>query len=186
MKIIDSDFVRRQTAASRFTHFDGPWSEVVSRTVADFNRQTLGYRDGVVLVPLRDVSGFQSGVVTLVEGDTLVGKYEARLDGEEPRKSTSVEGGEKLPCKGVEVVLYRADVLAEDPTHVPKGDWEIVSVNGNPCEGPMPIAPMTLLHNHFGSTGGTDTGLSDADLVAQLRESFEFWKDKAFMNTAAN
>jgi hypothetical protein len=181
--IIESDFVTRQTPESRFSHFDGPggWAEVVARTVADFDRQTPGYRDGVVLVPLTDTSGFYSGVATLKAGDKLVGVYEARREGEEPRKSTSVVGATKLPAKHVDVVLYRADVLAEDPNHVGKGEWEIVSVNCNPVEGSMPIEPMVLLHNHFGSTGGTATGMSDSELVAQLRESFEFWKDKAFV-----
>jgi hypothetical protein len=35
------------------------------------------------------------------------------------------------------------------------------------------------MHNHFGSDGGTSTGLSDEEFVSMLRESFEFWQDKA-------
>ena len=45
----------------------------------------------------------------------------------------------------------------------------------------VPINPMTLMHNHFGSDGGTDTHLSDKDFVIMLREGFEFWKDKAMI-----
>jgi hypothetical protein len=43
----------------------------------------------------------------------------------------------------------------------------------------MPIDPMTLMHNHFGSSGGTATNMTDAELVAALRTSFMWWKDKA-------
>ncbi len=180
-EIVLSNFVRRQTANSQFSHFEGAEADLLARTVADFDSQTPGYRDGVVLVPLTNLVGFYSGVATLKDGDNLVGSYEPRRKGEEPRQSTSVVGREKLPAAQVEVVLYRADVLAEDPKHVRKGEWEIVSVNASPVVGEMPIAPMTLLHNHFGSDGGTDTGMSDSELVALLREGFEFWKDKAFV-----
>ena len=179
--LIESDFVTRQTRNSAFSHFDGPWAEVVARTEADFDNQTPGYREGVVLVRLSDVSGFKSGVAHLKEGDKLVGAFEARRDGEDPRLSTCVVGREKLDAAQVDVVLYRADVLAEDPSHVGKGEWEIVSVNASPVEGEMPIDPMTLLHNHFGADGGTSTGLTDSELVAMLREGFHFWKDKAMV-----
>ena len=59
------------------------------------------------------------------------------------------------------------------------GNWEVVSINANPFDEQMPIDPNVLMHNHFGSEGGTDTNLSDEDFVAMLRTSFEFWKDKA-------
>jgi len=36
-----------------------------------------------------------------------------------------------------------------------------------------------LMHNHFGSDGGTRTNLSDEQFVAMLKDSFIFWSDKA-------
>lgn len=91
---------------------------------------------------------------------------------------------EKLSAKSVDVVLYASTVLAEEGSNelpAEEGNWEIISVNASPIEGEMPINPDVLMHNHFGSDGGTETGLSDEDFVKMLRESFQFWKDKAMI-----
>jgi len=82
----------------------------------------------------------------------------------------------------VEIVLYRSDVLAEGGDNSLESsteNWEIISVNASPTEGEMPIAPMTLMHNHFGSDGGTATNMTDAEFVQALRDGFKFWADKA-------
>ena len=178
-----NDFVKRQTSDSRFSHFDGEWKELVDRVETNFESRLPGYRDDVVLVPL-DSTGFFSGVVQLKEGDELVGGFESRRSGEVPRKFATVIGRRKLPAKHVYVVLYTSKVLAEDnDNQLPpdEGNWEIISINASPSDGSMPIDPMVLLHNHFGSDGGTETGLSDHDFVRMLRESFLFWKDKAMI-----
>ena len=181
-EIVLSNFVRRQTPNSRFSHFEGDEAELLARTVADFDNQKPGYRDGVVLVPLSDVSGFKSGVVVLRDGDKLVAAFEPRREGEEPRKtSRCAVGRSKDEAVRVDIVLYRKDVLLEDPKHVSLGEWEVVSVNCCPVDEDMPIEPSVLLHNHFGSDGGSDTGMSDSELVAQLRVSHAWWKDKAFV-----
>jgi hypothetical protein len=181
MKIITNDFVKRQTADSRFSHFEGTWEELVERTTANFESRTQGYRDGVVLVTVTP-KGFFSGVVHLRNGDKLVGGFEHRRMGEAPRKFVTTQGIKKLPAKHVDVILYSSEVLSEDnDNQLPpdSGNWEIISINAAPTKGTMPIDPMVLMHNHFGSDGGTETGLSDHDFVDMLRESFLFWKDKA-------
>jgi hypothetical protein len=87
-------------------------------------------------------------------------------------------------------VLYASTVLKEDTSVNPdgsnelppiQGNWECVSLNASPVEGEMPINPMTHMHNHFGSSGGSATNMTDAEFVALLRQSFEFWKDKSFV-----
>ena len=81
-------------------------------------------------------------------------------------------------------MLYASDVLADDgDNELPpeEGNWEIISINASPSEDEVPINPMTLMHNHFGSDGGTDTNLSDKEFVKMLSEGFEFWKDKAMI-----
>lgn len=181
-----NNFVLRQTATSRFTSFDGSWEEVAAmaeKAMAEGNTSP-GYRDGVVLahVPATAVERFRSGVVMLESGAKLVGSYEPRREGEEPRKHVGVEasGGSKIPCKAVDIVLYRRDVLGDDVTHE-DSEWEIVSVNGRPTEGEQPMAPETLIANHFEMDGGTATGMSDSEFVAALRASVMYWKDKAMM-----
>lgn len=189
-----SDFVRRQTQASGFSHAELPDEEVIRRTLAHWEDAQPSYRKfdpetgvdakglkfgGVMTVSVKP-EGFFSGVCKLEDGDRLEGVYEPRRAGEEPRKRTWAVGKSKLPAKAVDIVLYHADVLAEDdPNYVPKAEWEIISINARATEGEAPIPVGALMHNHFGSTGGTNTGLSDSEFVAKLRESFLYWNDKS-------
>jgi len=181
MKIIVNDFVKRQASESRFSHFESEWPELIKRVEINFELRTIGYRNDVVLVPV-DPGGFFTGVVELKDGDRLIGGFESRRAGEIPRKFITTTGIKKLPAKHVDIVLYSSKVLSEDnDNQLPPedGNWEIISINASPTESSMPIDPMVLMHNHFGSDGGTDTGLSDHDFVKMLEKSFLFWKDKA-------
>ena len=65
--------------------------------------------------------------------------------------------------------------------HETDAEWEIVSVNGHPTNEPAPIAPNTLMHNHFGSDGGSNTNMTAEEFEAAMRESFEYWKNKGMM-----
>lgn len=176
--IVVSQFVRRQTPASAYTHFDGEWSEVRERVRANFHRAKPGYREGVLLVPIPP-DGFYTGIVTLEVGDRLVGRYVPRHPGEEPRKETFVVRKEgKSPAKRVDVVLYRHDVLAETNEQSSDAEWEIISVNGLPTEDEAPVSPGTLMANHFQISGGTATGMTPELFEAALRKSFLYWRDK--------
>jgi hypothetical protein len=183
MSVLVNPFVTRQTPESPFSHFDYGWDMLrdLAQTGLDNGDTTPGYRDGVILVDV-PAMGFHSGVCTLAEGAELTGSYKARRKGETPRKQVLAKGATKIAAKSCQIVLYRSDVLAEDGDNAGDGtadQWEIISVNASPVEGDMPIDPMVLMHNHFGSDGGTATGLSDSELVAMLRDSFGWWKDKA-------
>lgn len=174
-----SDFVRRQTPESEFSHWTLTDEELLAKVHANFDKAKAGYRDGVCLVPVAP-EGFYSALVVLEEGDRLEGSYRARKAGEEPRKSTRVVDKKKSPAASVDIVLYRHDVLAENDEQSCDADWEIISVNANFMEGEMPINVGALIANHFELSGGTATGMSDSEFVAQLRKSVLFWKDKAF------
>ena len=192
-----NDFVRRQTWDSEFTHFEDDrdalpaevsWAAVVALVQEHFDEAKPGYRDGVVLVPVPP-EHFYTGLVTLKEGDDLVGKYEARRPGEEPRKQVRVcragtrknVGAGKEKCRYVDVVLYRRDVLEESGEDCTGCDWDIVSINGRTMDEEAPIEPWTLIANHFELDGGTATGMSAEEFEADLRKSVLFWKDKALL-----
>ena len=187
-----SDFVRRQTIGSEFTHFDDDskslndgdeeWDKVAQLAQEHFHRAKPGYRDGVCLVPVPP-EGFHTGVVELREGDKLAGEYRGRRPGEEPRKSVRVvrEGGRKARCVAVDVVLYRRDVLEEGNEETTGADWDIVSVNGRLTEAEQPIEPDTLIANHFQLDGGTATGMSPEAFESALRESVMYWKNKGIL-----
>ena len=181
MKIIANEFVKRQTSNSRFSHFEGTWDQVIDMVQQSWNTRRTSYHDGVVIVDV-PVSGFYSGVVLLEPGDELSGGFESRRPGESPRKFVATTGRRKAPAKSVEVILYSSLVLAEDGDNeldAATGNWEIISINASPIKEKMPINPTVLMHNHFGSDGGTNTKMSDPEFVEVLRDSFTHWKDKA-------
>ncbi len=183
MLIAFSAFVRRQTPESEFSHFTISDEEVLKRVFDNWHKRKPGYRDGVILIPI-EPDGFFSSVIQLKEGDNLVGQFKARREGEKPRKSTFYAGSaSKMPAKSVDIVLYRADVLAEDKDNgrSADSDWEIVSINASPTEEEMPIPTGALIANHLHLSGGTKTNLSDTEFVNLLRKSVEFWSDKALV-----
>jgi len=183
MQIVLNPFVQRQTPLSSFSHFEGDMNQIPEMVRENWDNQKEGYREGVVLVSV-DPADFFSGVITLVDGALLTGTFQPRRKGETPRKEIRAKSPleRKIAAQSVEIVLYRSDVLAEgsdNSLESSEENWEIVSINASPTEGEMPIAPMTLMHNHFGSDGGTATNMTDAEFLAALRDGFKFWADKA-------
>lgn len=179
MNIGISSFVRRQTPQSQYSHFEGSDDELLQIVQKDFTKANQGYREGVLVVPVA-VDKFFTGICLLKEGDKLAGEFKPRHPGEEPRKSTYKVGGQKMPAKKVDIILYHKDVLAEDNGRSCDTDWEIISINASPIEGEIPIQATALIYNHFHLDGGTKTNMSDEDFVKQLKISVEFWKDKTF------
>jgi hypothetical protein len=197
MKIIINNFMRRQTPESEFSHTTLSDEALIRMIEANFDNAKTGYREGVMEVPL-DISdkmdaatAFYSSIVQLEEGQMLSGRYEARRDGEEPRKTVRATMsyqnpgmGFKSPAKAVTVILYSSTVLAEggdNDLEAEEGNWEIISLNASILDTgeSEPMAPETLMANHFGESGGTDTKMSDAEFVVELKLSREFWNDKA-------
>ena len=200
-----NSFVRRQTPESEFTHFERGWKRLLELVAENFDRAKPGYREGVCLIPV-PAEGFFCGIVTLKEGDKLVGEYRARREGAEPRKTVRVSGprvrhvgpsaiergahpSETYPipgagksrCTHVDVVLYSRETLQESGEDCTGEDWDVISVNGRVTEEEMPIAPNTLIANHFELDGGTATGMSPEEFEAALRKSVLFWKNKAML-----
>lgn len=173
-----NDFVLRQTADSPFSSFAGSFDELIELAAAHFDKRKQGYRDGVINIPV-PAEGFLSPVVMLKEGMEVTGEYVARREGETPRMNIRV-AGEKTPAIAAELDFYRKDVLAEGDEATTDADWEMVNFRAMITEN-EPIKPGVLMHNHFGSDGGTATNMTPEEFEAQLRESFLFWKDKAIV-----
>lgn len=177
-------FVYRQTASSEFSHFGGSFEEL--ETLVESIPQSewvSGYRDGVRLVRVKCAMTFFSPTAELKFGDMIVGRFEPRREGEGPRVHLRVYG-EKTPVDDATVVLYSSKVLAESGDNalpVEEGNWEIVSINAG---DELPISPNTLMHNHFGSDGGTDTNLPPEEFEKMLRESFLANERRMMVRTA--
>ena len=178
MKIAISNFVRRQTAESQYSHWTLTDQELLNLIESNFNKAKPGYREGVLLIPVAP-QGFYSSIVQLKAGDKLAGVYEARKEGEAPRKSTYSVNRNKIPAVAVDIVLYSHATLAENNEQSCEADWEVISVNASPIEGEVPIPTGALIANHLQLSGGTATNMSNDDFVALLRKSVEFWSDKA-------
>ena len=179
-RVAVNEFVRRQTADSRFSHYDGTFEEVVAMAEAKLDSGRVGYRDGVLEVDV-DPAGFYTSIAQLKEGDMLVGRYEARCKGESPRMHIEVVGSRKMPAKAVTLILYRHDVLLEDNKNSTDAEWELISINARPTVGPEPINPGALMANHFGADGGTDTQMTPEAFEIALRESWKYWRNKRFV-----
>tara|TARA_Y100001963_G_scaffold134366_2_gene194926 strand:+ start:3276 stop:3902 length:627 start_codon:yes stop_codon:yes gene_type:complete len=146
------------------------------------------------------VERFLTPVTRLREGDVLVGKYEARKAGEEPRKHVRVLKSDfrdiydlgqidtgNLAAQSVTVILYSSELLARDgEDHVlpaEPGNYEVISINASPYSGGEPIHPNTLMANYFGTSGGSNHGETMEQFVAKLKASYEFWSCHALAAT---
>ncbi len=78
-------------------------------------------------------------------------------------------------------MLFSREVLEAGGDPATGADYDIISVNAQLTEGDEAIHFLTLMHNHFGSDGGTDTKMSSEEFETAMRESFAFWKDHALM-----
>ena len=176
-----SHFLRgRMSPEQPFSHFAGTEMELLARAQDGLPEAKQGYREGILEVPV-DPAGFYSPVCDLTEGDRLVGEYKARREGEEPRIALGVEGGEKTPAKGCSLILYSKGVLEEDGEELAGTDYEIVMIQARTHEGEEPMHPDVMLHNYFGSDGGTDMKQSPEEFLAGLGESVLYWKSRAML-----
>ena len=174
-------FANRQTKESRFSLYSGTEQQLCLLVRDHFDKGVQSYREGILEVPV-PAEGFFSGMVMLQEGDKLEGGFDSRRKGETPRKWVAVPGSRKMPAKSVKIIVYSSVVLAESGDNTlpaEDGNWEIVSINASCVEGKEPINPETLMANHFGADGGTNTKMSDSEFVAALKESYDFWNNKA-------
>ena len=77
LQVITNEFVQRQTADSRFSHFNGTWEELELLVVNHWETAKQGYRDGVILIEVPP-DLFFSSIVELEEGDELTGGFTPR------------------------------------------------------------------------------------------------------------
>ena len=184
-----NNFIKRQTTDSRFSHTTKSMEELAAEVLTNIDMATPSTFQPLALEVPIDPAHCRTSIVTLEANDKLRASFEVRRTNESPRKVIeaqpgTVQSGQKIPAQSAYVVLFPSTLLSEtgdNELEPVDGNWEMISLNASPTTSDTPIAPDTLMHNHFGSDGGTATGLSDADFVAALRESFTFWKDKAML-----
>jgi hypothetical protein len=181
MEIKASKFVKRQTRESEFSYYDGSWERLERLSLGLFinGLSREGYRDGVVLltVPRGNLENFYSAVVPITEDIEFETVFEARREGEKPFKK-SIAYGKKVPAKNVDIVLYRKDVLEEDPTdrdNLTGADWEIVSINCSPYEYDLPQSPSSMARNQLADTEGGKGGTKANYSGDEFAKAIIFW-----------
>jgi len=193
-----NSFVRRQTPASKFSHF-GEHVEDID-LVANIAKERLGsamagYRDGVILVPLTGptAEGFYCGVVKVAPDTPLRATFSARQPGEMPYVQVEAVSARKMPAMHVDIVLYRRDVLLEDrllennkrarngEEPKPKSDyvstdcdWEVISINARPTVEEEPMHPVAMARNFLGHTGGTPATYT----AEQFAKAIDYWSTR--------
>ncbi len=184
-KVMCGEFVRRQTADSKFSHFTGSFESLEALVEKYFAYRTTGYKAGVILVRVpadgfdtfgdcEEIGMFYSGVIQLDETSELIARFEARR-GEEEKYINVTAKGYKIPAEYVEIVLYHRDVIIEDGDTPPDAEWEIVSINARTTALPEPMTPMAMARNMAGMAGGTKASYT----AEQFMQSILYWSDKA-------
>lgn len=83
------------------------------------------------------------------------------------------------PVKGVDAVLYHKDTLAEGNENSDlSADYEVVTFLPRGTEEEQPLAPETLMANHFLDSGGTATGMSPEEFEQALKKSYAYWRNR--------
>jgi hypothetical protein len=173
-----SEFVKRQSEHSTFTHYKGSWSDLANRTVEEFEAGnfTKGYREGVFLVhmPKQEASLFYTfDNYPMFEGMALDAQW-AKVPGRdhEPAKLQVTILEDKISCNYVDIIIYRKDVLQEDKDNTTGADYDIVSINGRLKKDAPPIDPMTLVRNWLHLPGGTEMkGTTPEEMLTKLCDS---------------
>lgn len=172
-----SEFVKRQTPDSGYSHYNGSWEELEDLVEGVFScnpkQVRPGYKDGVVLVDLiHTANRFSSAIVELNDQSKLTANFAPRREGEASFLRVSARA-KKQTAKYASVVLYRADVLAEDNDRSGDAEWEIVCIKARTSEQEEPMDPYTMARNFLHLAGGTK-----GDFTAeQFAESIVYWNN---------
>lgn len=161
------------------SYFEGSWETLVKLVAQNWKNQEpgTGSINGDVILVNVPAEGFKTSITEITdENKHLVEKREhVRQDGEKP-VSMKVLKGVKPPAKYVQVVVYRADTLAQDNDRSSDAEWEIIAVNAQ-LDLDTPMHPTTMLRNENHEDGGTLRSYSDSEWSA----SETYWETHAYI-----
>lgn len=173
-------FVFRQTAASKFSHFepagsDDCWSALEALVARYFGNKELVEKldpEGTKLklhLPCVDdesVGRFFSGVIEVDAATELKSVFAVREraePGEVQFIQTVAVGGAKTRARHVEVILYNKSLLTEaqrsytvpgtEDVRVVNEEWQIITVNARATDDPEPLTPMAMARNEAARLG---------------------------------
>lgn len=169
-----SDFVKRQTKDSGYSHFVGTWEELeqmVMVSLATPDNIHSGYKDGVCLVDM-PAQWFFSAIVSLNKDSKLKANFAPRQVGEAPFIRIC-SAADKQRAKYASVVLYRHDVLAEDNDRSTDAKWEIIAIKARVSKEEDPMDPYTMARNFLHLKGGTKASFT----AEEFAKSIVYWNN---------
>tara|TARA_Y100001936_G_scaffold253183_1_gene316345 strand:- start:7092 stop:7652 length:561 start_codon:yes stop_codon:yes gene_type:complete len=178
-----NSFVKRQTKDSGKTYCKNLSFEDIANHASEQLEKGLfkkGYRDGVVLVSVDKnlIDNFICPIVKINEKTKLIAKQVKRRDEEEPYIQTRALNGTPLKTGGVDLILYRNDVLKETNENETDKNWELISFHAIPLGfKSLPMGPITMMRNQLQLKGGTK-GVYSSE---QWAESVKFWQEYCFL-----
>ncbi len=175
-QIVCSEFVKRQTVKSGFSHFNGSWEELEKIAARYINSGLCnpGYKDGVVLIrlPKDECYKFMSSTITINNNTKLKVNFGARQAGENSYIRVAAKEI-KQPAKAVELICYRSDVLDEDDDRSSTAEWEVIAIKARASLELEPMEPMTMARNFLHLPGGTKGEFT----AQQFAESIVYWSN---------
>jgi hypothetical protein len=179
-KVECSEFVKRQTPQSGYSHFNGSWSELagLADSLIGTGNSKEGYKKGVILltVPSWHVDKFYSATTTVTEDTKLRINFAPRQRGEAPFLRVSAKGN-KTRAAAVEIICYHKDVLIEDDDRSTDTEWEIIAIKARASTEEEPMDPYTMARNFLHLKGGTKGDFS----AQQFAESIVYWNNHCMM-----
>lgn len=164
------------------SYFAGTWEELEALCEAnlhDFEPGTGSVDNDVILVNVPPAGFFTAITEITDENREQVEVITTKRREGEAEYTTRILRGEKEPAARVQIVLYRADVLAQDSDRNTDSEWEIVSVNASPAYH-VPMTPKTMERNEKHEAGGTQrtyTAEEWAEAIAFWESHVAIWED---------
>ena len=145
-----------------------------------------GYRDGVVIIESRDISfykHFKCPITKITSNSNLICNVTKRRPEEDNYIQIKASNGKPLKTIGVELILYRKDVLAETDENSTSSDWELIAFHAIP-DGidNLPMKPATMMRNQLQLEGGTKAHYTSEEWA----ESVHFWQMYTFLDVDDN
>lgn len=135
-----------------------------------------GSENGDVRLLNVPAESFLTGIVKITpeNAHNLTVRYDSRVEGEQPYPQLVMLNTDYTPATHVQLVVYRADVLAKDNNRSSDTEWEIVAILANPSDK-VPMNPSTMARNASHSAGGTQRNYTPEEWL----EATTFWQQHA-------
>jgi hypothetical protein len=175
------DFIKSfNTVVGTQSYYTKNWEELEALVVAhrdDFEPGTGSVDNDVILVNV-PAENFFTSIVEITENNAHLVRFEdvVRLEGEKSVKMNIIDGV-KSPASFVQIVCYRADVLAQDDDRSTDAEWELIAINAQ-VDKVTPMHPTTMARNSNHDNGGTFREYSDEEWAA----AEAYWDKHAYVN----